>query len=421
MNPFNIQKIFPYYYGWLVLFVTGLAMFFSGPGQTYSISIFLEPMRKSLDLSLSEIASLYTLGSLSAAFFMIFIGKSFDKLGGQILMPLIAVLLSISCIWMSHVSSSFELYIGFTLLRSLGQGALFLVSSSLIAVWFVKYRGRASAFNSLGSSISQAVYPNLIFILIINNSWEESWRFLAIIILLGLLIPSLLILRRSPESIGLFPDGSIYSKNNVDHTQNYIVDEVNWTLIDAMKTKTFWFLLFANTSNPLIMTALTFIQVPLFDNRGLDSSLAAKAFFAVSPMMLIGSFSSGFLIEKFPARFLIAFNQIIAIIGMFFIFLISNTWEGFFYAGILGFSMGFSQIVNPVIWANYYGRKSIGSIKGFVTTIVVGSAAIGPFPLAWLVDHTGSYEKSISLFMILPILCIISAIMAKPPVKFSSN
>ena len=418
MKLFSLQKIFPYYYGWLILSVTALAMFFSGPGQTYAISIFLEPMRKSLNLSLSEIASLYTLGSLSAAVFMVFIGKSFDKLGGQILMPLIAIFFCISCIWMSHVSNSFELYIGFTLLRGLGQGSLFLVSSSLIAVWFVKYRGRASAFNSLGSSLSQAIYPNLIFVLIINYSWEESWRFLAIIILLGLLLPSLFILRRSPESIGLFPDGLIYSKNTVAHTRDYVIDEDSWTLKEAMKTKTFWFLLFANTSNPLIMTALTFIQVPLFESRGLDSSVAAKAFFAVSPMMLIGSFFSGFFIEKIPGRFLIAFNQIIAITGMFLIFLISNTWEGFVYAGILGFSMGFSQIVSPVIWANYYGRKSIGSIKGFVATIVVGSAAIGPFPLAWLVDYTGSYEKSVSLFIVLPILCIISAILAKPPVKF---
>ena len=151
---------------------------------------------------------------------------------------------------MSHVSNSFELYIGFTLLRGLGQGSLFLVSSSLIAVWFVKYRGRAGAFNSLGSSLSQAIYPNLIFVLIINYSWEESWRFLAIIILLGLLLPSLFILRRSPESIGLFPDGLIYSKNTVANTRDYVIDEDSWTLKEAMKTKTFWFLLVANTSNP---------------------------------------------------------------------------------------------------------------------------------------------------------------------------
>ena len=418
MNPFNLQKSFPFYYGWLILPVTTLAMFFSGPAQTYAISIFLEPMRESLNLTLSEIASLYTLGSLSAAVFMIFVGKLFDKLGGQILMPLITILLSISCIWMSQVSNSFELYIGFTLLRALGQGSLFLISTSLIAVWFIKYRGRASAFNSLGSSLSQAIYPNLIFLLIINIGWKDSWVFLGVIILLGLLIPSLIILRRSPESIGLFPDGYVYSQNTVDRTNNFIITEDSWTLYESMRTKTFWYLLFANTSNPLIMTALTFMQVPLFENRGLDASVAAKAFFALSPMMLIGAFFSGFLIEKIPSRFLIAFNQLTVISGMVFIFFISNNWEGFLYAGILGFSMGFSMIVSPLIWANYYGRQSIGSIKGFVATVVVGSAAIGPFPLALLVDTTNSYEKAVSIFMILPVLCMISAILAKPPVKF---
>ena len=55
--------------------VTGLGMFISGPGQTDSISIFMEPMRKSLGLSLSEIGSFYTFGSLTAATLMSLVGK----------------------------------------------------------------------------------------------------------------------------------------------------------------------------------------------------------------------------------------------------------------------------------------------------------------------------------------------------------
>ena len=75
----NKYNKLPFYYGWIILVVTGLGMFISGPGQTYSISIFMEPMRKSLGLSLSEIASFYTFGSLTAATLMIIVGKLFEE------------------------------------------------------------------------------------------------------------------------------------------------------------------------------------------------------------------------------------------------------------------------------------------------------------------------------------------------------
>ena len=404
----------PFYYGWIILFITGLGMFISGPGQTYSISIFMEPMRKTLGLSLSEIASFYTFGSLTAATLMIIIGKLFDRYGGRILMSSITILFGLACLWMSQVSNSYEVYIGFTMLRALGQGALTLVSTSLVAIWFIQYRGRANAFNSLGSALSQAIFPLLIFYLITNLNWQNTWTILCFIIWGGLLLPAIFIIRRSPESIGLLPDGLTIEQASNNKISNI---EKNWTLKEARKTKTFWLLLFASTSHSFIITALTFLQVPLFESRGLNAESAAQVFMIISPMIILGSFCSGFIIEKIPPRFLLAFSQILLIIAMLFIGVISTNWHTFIYGGIIGFGMGFSMTVGNVIWANYYGRKSIGAIRGFVTTIMVGSAALGPLPFALLAEITGSFQQTTMMFTILPLLCLFAAILAKPPIK----
>ena len=404
----------PFYYGWIILIITGLGMFISGPGQTYSISIFMEPMRKTLGLSLSEIASFYTFGSLTAATLMIIVGKLFDIYGGRILMPSITLLFGLACLWMSQVSNSYEVYIGFTMLRALGQGALTLVSTSLVAIWFIQYRGRANAFNSLGSALSQAIFPLLIFYLITNLNWQNTWTILCFIIWGGLLLPAIFIIRRSPESIGLLPDGLTIEQSSNNKISNI---EKNWTLKEARKTKTFWLLLFASTSHSFIITALTFLQVPLFESRGLNAESAAQVFMIISPMIILGSFCSGFIIEKIPPRFLLAFSQILLIIAMLFIGVISTNWHTFIYGGIIGFGMGFSMTVGNVIWANYYGRKSIGAIRGFVTTIMVGSAALGPLPFALLAEITGSFQQTTMMFTILPLLCLIAAILAKPPMK----
>jgi MFS family permease len=102
---------------------------------------------------------------------------------------------------------------------------------------------------------------------------------------------------------------------------------------------------------------------------------------------------------------------------MLFISTISTNWYTYIYGAIIGFGMGFAMTIGNVIWANYYGRNSIGAIRGFVTTVMVGSAALGPLSFAIIVDTTNSFELTANVFTLLPILCFIAAILAKPPIK----
>lgn len=37
----------PFYYGWMIVLISALGVFFSGPGQTYSISVFIDSISKS--------------------------------------------------------------------------------------------------------------------------------------------------------------------------------------------------------------------------------------------------------------------------------------------------------------------------------------------------------------------------------------
>ena len=42
----NLPARVPFFYGWLILPVAALSLFISGPGQTYGVSIFVDPMIK---------------------------------------------------------------------------------------------------------------------------------------------------------------------------------------------------------------------------------------------------------------------------------------------------------------------------------------------------------------------------------------
>ena len=59
----------PIFYGWIIMLVGTLGMIMSSPGQTYVVSIFIEPFIADLGISRSLVSTLYTLGTLVGSLF----------------------------------------------------------------------------------------------------------------------------------------------------------------------------------------------------------------------------------------------------------------------------------------------------------------------------------------------------------------
>lgn len=412
--PYLLRRL-PFYYGWIILPVASLSMFISGPGQTYSFSVFVDPIMEDTGWSRSTVSGLYTLGSLTASTAMIFVGKLLDRFGARIMLVLVGLLFGFAALWMSTVSSPIELYLGFMAMRLLGQGSLTLIPTTLIALWFIRQRGRVMAITSLGSVISHALFPPMIFLLITNFGWRSAWVVIAFMIWIVLLLPAFTLVRRTPESVGLLPDGDSESLEVSANDPNSSVSEVNFSLSEAVRTRSFWLLLFAGTSQSLISTALAFHHVSLITSKGLDPSLAATIFTVMAPTALAGNFIAGYLLDKVPNRFVLAAAQGIFILGMVWVLFITNAWQAIVYGSLIGLSGGFSMTTTSVIWPNYYGRSHLGSIRGLVTTIMVASAALGPWPFGVLFDLTNSYTTPILVFLALPVACAAAAIAAVPP------
>ncbi|MFC2070901.1 MFS transporter [Chloroflexota bacterium] len=408
----------PFFYGWVILAVSSLAIFVSGPGQTYSASIFVDSIIADLGLSRTMVSGLYTAGSLTAGAIMILVGRFLDKFGARIMMVAVCVLFGLAAVWMSSVDHPLKLYAGYAALRTLGQGSLTLIPTTLIALWFVRRRGKATAIGTIGGALSAAAFPIVIHNLISNMGWRNSWLVLAAIIWGVLLIPAILLVRRSPESLGLLPDGRSPSPGmQSDKEGSDALKEIHFTLGEALKTKTFWLLIVAGLAQPLIGTALTFHQVSLLARKGISSVVAASVFGIIAPLQILGTFVAGFLSDRFSNRRLLAIGQGFLAISMLWTFLISSTWQAFFYGALVGFGSGFIMTVYTVIWPNYYGRLYLGSIRGVATAAMVAFAALGPLPFGWIFDLTGSYSLAILIFLVLPVTCAVAAFLARPPYK----
>ena len=415
-SRFSIVDRVPFFYGWIILGVSALAIFIAGPGQTYSVSMFVDPIISDLGWSRTLVSGLYTAGSLIAGVFMILAGRLLDRYGARIMMTAVAVLFGLAAIWMSSVNHPIQLAAGFVAIRTLGQGSLTFIPTTLVSLWFVRWRGRATAICTLGGAVSFATFPILIHALIANTGWRNAWLVLALVIWIVLLPPVALLIRRNPESVGLLPDGQLPStKDQPKKDKLDTLSEVNLSLGEASHTRTFWLLLVACASPSLISTALTFHHVSFLASKGIPSGTAATIFGIMGPMQILGIFIAGFVADRFPSRYLLAVGQMLIAATMLWTFLITSTWQAFFYGATLGLSNGFIMTISTVIWPNYYGRRHLGSIRGVTTSGMVVFAALGPLPFGLLFDLTKAYSLAILIFLALPVFSAAAALLAYPP------
>jgi len=416
-SRFSVRS-FPFYYGWIILPAAALATFMSAPGQTYGVSVFIDPMIDDLGWSRNLISSLYTGGSLTAACLIPFVGKVLDRFGGRVTLTTVAALFGIATFLVGSVVSPLHLFIGIFAIRAFGQGSLQLISTTLVAMWFVRRRGRAMALNTLASPASHAVFPVLIFFLISSFGWRSTWMILGTLVLVTLVPIGVLIVRRSPESVGLEPDiGSANASQKMVPTTR----DDDWMLGQAMRVRTFWILLFLGLPWSMISTGLTFHHIDLLGTKGFDVGLAAAVLSFMAPMGLLGTVLAGFLCEKIPERYVLAAGQALLAVSLLCVVFMSETWHGFLYGGMLGFGTGAYMTTTNIIWPNYFGRANIGTIKGIVQTGMVASAAMGPLPISILASVSGNYDIPILTLLVIPICACIVSFFAIPPVKNPSS
>ena len=422
-TPFSWINNLPFFYGWIMLAIGGLGIFLSAPGQTFVVSIFVNPMIEELEWSRTLISGLYTGGSLTAALLVPLVGRVLDRYGSRVALTGVAVLFGLAVILISQISVPVHLFLGIVAIRALGQGSLSLISTTLVAMWFVKRRGRAIALTTLASPASKVVFPLLVYQLISHMGWRSAWVYLGLIVWIGLIPAVLLLVRRSPESVGLLPDGDRTPTRRGHDTLRYdpVGKEKDWPLHDAMRTRTFWLLLLAGSPQSMLGTALTFHHVSLFASKGFDAGLAAGVLSFMAPMALIGTLVAGWLSDRLPTRFVLAAGLMLFTCTMLLAVYMSSPWQTFVYGGMFGYVQGTLMTTNTVIWPNYFGRTHLGSIRGVASTASVAFAALGPFPFGLMFDLTGDYRSVILAFLILPIVVGMASLFAAPPRRLGSS
>jgi MFS family permease len=323
---------------------------------------------------------------------------------------MIALLLGGACVCMSLTSGLASLYISFSLVRSLGQGALTLVSIWLVGEWFERRRGFATALAGLGGSLSVMLFPLMNWWLIGHFGWQSGWLVLAGLVWGVLLVPSLLLIRDRPEELGLLPDGDDPPSpaSSVLPTHDRVSADPasglsGWPVAAVLRDTTFWKLLAVPATSGMVGTGLIFHAVSLLGSRGVTAGWALALISFQAVVATIVAIVAGQLTDHYPNRYLLAAAMLLLASSVAVVLLMPWTALVLVYAILLGLHGSILRSAGMVVWMTYYGRAHQGEIRGVAMAVMILGAAVGPLPLALSMDRFGSYTPALILFLIAPI------------------
>jgi MFS family permease len=414
-----------FFYGWYIVSVGFLANVASSFALASTMSIFLKPLTADLGISRGVFSLLRSGEGIIAACVAPLVGTLVDRYGGRWLMVIGTAVVAIGYFLLSRISSFAE-FAGIRLtLVTLGDVMMgYMVVNVIIAQWFVRHRGRAMAIASMGVGFAKVCMPVVAASLILWLGWRHTWFAFGLMTLALLLIPALVFIRRSPEAMGLSPDGgppSPADEQKVKATAGRATEsgdqDVEWTRGEAARTTAFWLLVVTFGISSIGVTGLNLHVYPYVTDLGYSGVVAATVMSIIASMQLASPLAWGILAERIGTRYAATLRFIIQAVGLAIAILSGSLFS--LYGGFLlyGIGLGGNMVLPDILWADYFGRRSLGKIRGLGLLISHFLAAIGPPFFGFLFDLTGGYGLSFAIFGTILIISAVLSLLLRPPYK----
>lgn len=372
------------------------------------------PMSEDLGWSRTLLAGSASAGGIAAMFAAPVSGYLVDRYGPRVVLFGAAGLLGFTTMAIGWWITPISFYILFGIGRVIFAAPVQIGTGTVVSNWFVRRRGRANGILGSTHSVGMGLMPFFAQILINTVGWREAWFWLGITVWLIALAPLWTLIIARPEDAGLKPDGD----GELDAPESAIAGEAatpvasdqteGWTLRDAVRTPTLWIIGFSGGLLFFVHASVNIHQAAFLRDQGIDATVAAAALTSLAAGSAVGSIFWGVVAERFPVR--VAYAAVAGFMGsvaMLFL-IVDNTALAFVVATLFGFGLGGLLVVPSVVVADYFGRRSLGTVRGFVEPWVGGGQAAGALGAGLIFDVTGDYQ---AVFPVLTAFAALSAIL----------
>ena len=419
----RFPKIF---FGWWTVLATGVTGLWGSGYYLYGISALFKPIASELGFSRAVTSVAAGIGRFEGGLESLVAGWLTDRVGPRRIILVGVFFLGLGLILMYFVNSVWAFYLVWGAMIGTGFNASAgLPRATAISNWFVKKRGLATGINFMMTGVF--LLPVVTWLIAV-----EGWRMACLIggvvmLVVGLPLNWFFVRDRRPEYYGLLPDGATIEEELKEDTGRMLdrgaeyaaeVEEVEFTLRQAMRTPTYWLLLVAYMGPSMTMTSLMVHVIPLLTDMGLSPTEAAATVALAGLSSAVSRFISGLLADHFKKqhlRFVLGGAYLLQATGIA-LFVLKQTIAMVYPFLILNFfCWAVSMILTTVIGGRYFGRKAFGSIRGTNAIVMMPVGILSPIYLGWVYDTTGNYTTAFALIAAILTLSAVLTFMARPP------
>jgi MFS family permease len=381
------------FYGWWVTAAFSI-MVFTSSGVRHAVGPFLKPMVADLQVDRGSFSLVLALGLFLYGLFMPLIGHLVDRVGARWVTGIGGVVLAGSLVLTGFCRNLWELSLVYGVLASLGMAATGpVVANAVVARWFVAKRGTAVSVLGSAAMTGMSLLVPLVAWGIVAIGWRATYQLIGLFVLVVMVPMALWMVRDSPESIGLTPDGMppVAGRSMTGAPQRTSVGT-------AVGTLAFWQLSGTFLTCGFSMSLLSAHGVPMLTDHGYPPVFAAWAFGVLGGAsilftMLIGPASDRF--GRRPVLSAIYAGRAVTFAGFF---LIRDNPVAIMAVAIFGgLTLAGTLSMTSALTADIYGRYSIGTILGTIFLVHQTGAAVGSWLAGALFEATGGYGASFTM------------------------
>ena len=410
------------YYGWVIVGVVALASF-SQTAETFPVwSVLLKPMTEEFGWSRSEFTGAMTIGTVIGAITAVGFGPMLDRYGPRWSVAAALGVVGASLLLMPLISTLWHFYALLVLGRVMHIGLIGIALSVITPKWFIAKRGRAVAFTRLGNRLGSTVTPLYAQILISALSWRAAVATVGGVVWLVSMVPAAIFLRRQPEDMGLLPDGATQEEMEAYQQQDPATSratrrpvDVSISVHQVIRLPSFYLLAGAYGFAFLVGPATSLHLMPYLTDQGMSAAVAVTAVAVSSASGGAGALAFGFLVERFNSQVILAADFVLIAVAFLLLQGVTSgplalAW-GIYYGAVHGGMFTLLQI----IFADHYGRHSLGAIRGLMSPLQATMHALGPMGAAVAYDVTGSYGLVFFGFAAATLAAAGCVFVARPP------
>ena len=409
------------FYGWRMVGVSCAIRVLGGGLHAYGFTVFFLPVTQELGLSRAATSLVFSLARAQGAIEGPLAGYCIDRYGPRPVIFVATLLAGIGYMLLAGVHSYTALLIVYMGIISLSYQAGFMDATMVVAnSWFIRKRALAMSLTSGSIALGGTLVTPFLAYAVHTWGWRRAAIGAGAAFLIGGL-PLSLLLRRSPESMGLLPDGEPLAKATDPKGSNRAAEEADFSLQQTLRARQFWLLSVATTLRVVCSSCVLIHFVPILVWRGLTEQRAAFFLAFIALLGMPAHLLIGWLGDRLNKPRLMATCMMIASLSVYLLF--SNTAEWQLWLALVLFTV--VEGLFPVTWAtvgDFFGRSNFAKVRGSMSFLYMWGSVIGPVIAGAVYDRTQSYSPLMwGLISLCWVTAVIYAVLVKPISRSSSR